>query len=198
MKINKINLSVCFVLILFLSMGCDDNPTNPDPESSSVSGIITFTNLNSLPATGSIAVSLSSNWIPEGAPKAADIITDFSNDTYAYSFTNLSFDTYAAIAVSWENPDEDYNISCNQTIIGAYGGAYPWLEAISQGGTDPTPITTSTTNYELTGYDINVNLEYAIPNPIYACQPPCATLMSLDSWENQGHCEWDVACNTKN
>ena len=58
-------------------------------------------------------------------------------------------------------------------------------------------LTTSTTNYELTGYDFDVNLGYAISNPYNICQPPCVTLTDQSSCESQGHCKWEVSCMTK-
>ena len=112
-----------------------------------------------------------------------------SSGTYAYTFENVTFGTYKAIAVSWQNPDTTYNSSCNQSFLGAYGGNIQDYFMILDS------LTASTTNYELTGNDFDANLNYAIPNPYSVCQPSCMYSITEAecSAEDMGHCRWDAA-----
>ena len=169
MKNNAIKTLTIMIFSIFLIVGCDNNSTGTTPpESATISGTITFT--GTWPTNGTIAVSLSSTWPPAGAPAASKTITysDLSNNTYAYTFENVTFGSYGAIAVSWEDPN-DNNPASNQHTLGAYGGVYPFIESmvimgeeIPLGGTSPTPVTVSDTQYTLTGIDITANLIYAI------------------------------------
>ena len=148
MKTNKMKLTAFLVLVLFVSIGCDDNPTNPDPESATISGTVTFTDGTFPTTAGSyVLISLQSQWPPMGAPYDYSIISESDLDQEYkcnYTFDNVAFGTYEAIAVSWANPDRTYNYTCNQSTIGAYGGS----SANYFMTTDP--IITSTTNFELT------------------------------------------------
>ena len=155
----KIKMITITIFALFLTIGCDDSPTgNTTPESATISGIITFT--GNWPTEGSVAVSLSSNWPPQGAPAASSEITstDLSNGSYTYTFDNVTFGSYASISVSWQDPN-DADPANNQHTLGAYGGEYPFFTAY--GGTDPTTVTVSTTDYSKTGIDFSANLIYA-------------------------------------
>ena len=158
MNITKIIIMVNLALIL--TTGCeDDSPTGTvPPESATISGAITFT--GDWPATGTIAVSLSAAWPPIGAPAASSEITssDLSNSKYVYTFENVTFGSYASIAVSWKDPD-DTNPTTNQHALGAYGGVYPFFTAY--GGTDPTSVMVSDTLYALTGIDFMADLSLA-------------------------------------
>ena len=152
MKFIKTLLVLSFLSIIFLTMACEDNETvDTPPESATLSGTITFT--GTWPDTGAVAVSLSSAWPPQGAPAASAAITsaDLSNNTYTYTFENVTFGSYASIAVSWEDPN-DTNPMTNQYTLGAYGG------------TDPTPVTVSETEYELTGLSFDADLSLATSN----------------------------------
>ena len=156
----KIKMITMTIFALFLTIGCDDSPTgNTTPESATISGIITFT--GNWPTEGSVAVSLSSNWPPQGAPAASSEITstDLSNGTYTYTFENVTFGSYACIAVSWQDPT-DADPTSNQKILGAYGGVYPFFTAY--GGTDPTTVTVTEADYSKTGLDFSANLIYAV------------------------------------
>ena len=84
-----------------------------------------------------------------------------SNTEYSYSFENVAFGTYPAIAISWQDPN-DSNPATNQHILGAYGGVDPFFTAY--GGTDPTAVTVSETEYELTGLDFGADLSLAASN----------------------------------
>ena len=146
------------ILTLFLIIGCENDSPTAAPESATISGTIAFT--GDWPANGTVAVSLSSNWPPQGAPAASSEFTsiDLSSGAYAYKFENVPFGSYASISVSWQDPNDD-NPATNQHTIGAYGGEYPFFTAY--GGTDPTTITVSETDYSKTGLDFSANLIYA-------------------------------------
>ena len=149
MNNTKIKMITMTIFTLFLTTGCEnDNPTAA-PESATISGTITFT--GTWPTEGSVAVSLSSNWPPQGAPSASLEITssDLSNDTYTYTFENVTFGSYACISVSWQDPT-DPNPVTNQHLLGAYGG------------TDPTTVTVTEADYSKTGLDFSANLIYAV------------------------------------
>ena len=157
MNINKIKMVTTAIFTLLLTIGCEDaSPTsNTTPESATISGIITFT--GDWPTKDTVAVSLSSNWPPQGAPAASSEITstDLSNGTYTYTFENVTFGSYACISVSWQDPTDDDPTS-NQKTLGAYGGVYPF------GGTDPTTVTVTEADYSKTGLDFSANLIYAV------------------------------------
>ena len=159
MKNSKIKTIIIGIATLLFTTGCeDDNSTGPTThDDATMSGTITF--IGDWPADGDIAVSLSSNWPPTGMPAAFIAITssELSSGTYDYTFEDVTFGTYASIAVSWQDPG-DSNPATNQHTLGAYGGVYPFFSA--HGGTDPTVITVSETEYELTGLDFNADFSY--------------------------------------
>ena len=162
MKFIKTLLVLSFLSIMFLTMACEDNETvDTPPESATLSGTITFT--GTWPDTGAVAVSLSSTWPPQGAPAASAAITstDLSNNTYTYTFENVTFGSYASIAVSWEDPNNT-NPTTNQHPLGAYGGVHPFFTVY--GGTEPTAVTVSETEYELTGLSFDADLSLATSN----------------------------------
>ena len=154
MNNSKIQSIIVIIMGLFITTGCEDSTGSEPPESATISGTITFT--GDWPAEGDVAVSLSSTWPPTGAPAASLVITE--SGTYDYTFNNVTFGTYASIAVSWQDPNDE-NPATNQYPFGAYGGVYPFFTAY--GGTDPTTITVSETDYSKTGLDFSVNLIYA-------------------------------------
>ena len=159
MKFIKTLFVLSLLSIMFLAIACEDNEAeNPAPESANISGTITFS--GDWPTIGDVAVSLSFIWPPMGAPAASLMVTssDLSNGTYAYTFENVAFGTYASIAVSWQDPN-DSNSATNQHTLGAYGGSYPFFTAY--GGTDPTVVTVSETEYELNGLDFNADFNFA-------------------------------------
>ena len=158
MNITKIKIITITIFTLFLTTGCDDSPTAA-PESATISGIITFT--GDWPTKDTVAVSLSSNWPPQGAPAASSEITssDLSNGTYTYTFENVTFGSYACISVSWQDPNDADPVT-NQHLLGAYGGVYPFFTAY--GGTDPTTVIVTEADYSKTGLDFSANLIYAV------------------------------------
>ena len=160
MKLVKTLLELSLSSVMFLAMACEDNETvDHPPESATLSGTITFT--GDWPSDGTVAVSLSSTWPPQGAPAASSAITsaDLSNNTYTYTFENVTFGSYASIAVSWQDPN-DTNSMTNQHTLGAYGGVFPFFTA--NGGTDPTEVTVTETEYELTGLSFVADLSLAV------------------------------------
>ena len=157
MKLIKPIVVFSLMSIMFITTSCEDNEVkDPVPENATISGTITFTNIVNWPMDGDVALSLSLTWPPTGAPAASFAITssDLSNDTYDYIFENVAFGTYHAIAVSWQDPN-DSNPATNQHILGAYGGSHPFFT--EYGGTNPTAVTVSETEYELNGLDFNAN-----------------------------------------
>ena len=154
---NLLILSLTSVMLI--TTACeDDKVTVSKPESATISGAITF--IGDWPSEGTVAVSLSSNWPPQGAPAASSEFTsiDLSSGAYAYTFENVPFGAYASISVSWQDPS-DANPATNQKSLGAYGGEYPFFTAY--GGTDPTAVTVSETDYSKTGLDFSANFIYA-------------------------------------
>ena len=158
MKFIKTLLVLSFLSIMFLTTACEDNETvDTPPENATLSGTITFT--GTWPDTGAVAVSLSSTWPPQGAPAASTAITsaDLSNNTYTYTFENVTFGSYASIAVSWEDPN-DTNPMSNQHPLGVYGAT---AEADFM---DATSVTVTETEYELTGLSFDADLSLATSN----------------------------------
>ena len=147
------------IFALFLTTGCENDSPTAAPESATISGIITFT--GDWPTKDTVAVSLSSNWPPQGAPAASSEITstDLSNGTYTYTFENVTFGSYACISVSWQDPT-DADPTSNQKTLGAYGGVYPFFTAY--GGTYPTTVIVTEADYSKTGLDFSANLIYAV------------------------------------
>ena len=90
---------------------------------------------------------------------------------------------YSAIAVAWENPDSTYNSSCNKSILGVYGGSFPFIEASS--------ISTSQENYNLVDYDFDAYISLAMPAAYSACYPKCSWLDNQVDCEAEGHCLWN-------
>ena len=158
MNNTKIKMITMIIFTLFLTTGCENDSPTAAPESATISGTITFT--GDWPANGTVAISLSSNWPPQGAPAVSSEVTstDLSSGAYVYTFENVTFGSYASISVSWQDPNDD-NPATNQHTLGAYGGEYPFFTAY--GGTDPTIVTVSETDYSKTGLDFSVNLIYA-------------------------------------
>ena len=160
MKSIKILLVLSLLSIMFLTMACEDK--NSTPESATISGAVTFTGTWS--TTGTVSISMQTAWPPTLAPYAFKTIDSDdlnSNNEYSYSFENVAFGTYPAIAISWQDPN-DSNPATNQHILGAYGGVYPFFTAY--GGTDPKAVTVSKTEYELTGLDFGADLSLAVLN----------------------------------
>jgi len=158
MKFIKTLLVLSFLSIIFLTTACEDNETvDTPPENATLSGTITF--IGTWPDTGAVAVSLSSTWPPQGAPAASTVITsaDLSNNTYTYTFENVTFGSYASIAVSWEDPN-DTNPMSNQHPLGVYGAT---AEADFM---DATSVTVTETEYELTGLSFDADLSLATSN----------------------------------
>ena len=150
---------------LFLTTGCGDNPTGTStPESATITGTITFSGTWPSDAPdGSVAVSLSSNWPPTGAPAAYTAITetDVTNNTYTYTFDNVTFGTYGAITVSCLDPG-DGDPATNQHILGSYGGTADYIYGPYY---DATTITVSDTLYSLTGIDFTADLSLVVITP---------------------------------
>jgi len=161
MKHHALKTIMTFLFGMLLIIGCD-NGTGPEtPESATISGTITFT--GTWPTDGDITVSLSAPWPPAGPPTAYELITeaDLSSDnTYTYTFENITFSTYGGVSVAWEDPENDDDAT-NKYFLGASSGTYPYMETYGA-GVDPDPITVSSTEYALSTVDISANLSYAV------------------------------------
>jgi len=160
---NLINLLLTFVM--FITMACEDEKAETLPESATISGTITFSgdwpitfNASSgdLPSAGTIYLSVQNTWYPVDAPYATTTISESDVTAYAYSFTEVAFGTYAAISVSWLDP-EDTNPATNQHIIGVYGGTAAAYFA------DADSITVSEDIYELTSLDFGADFGLVQP-----------------------------------
>jgi hypothetical protein len=147
MKLIKNLLVLSLASVMFIATACeDDDAVIPKPESATVSGTITFS--GDWPTTGTVYLSIQNTWYPVDAPYATATIveTDVTNNTYDYSFTEVTFGTYKAISVSWLDPEET-NTGTNQHVKGVYGGT------ATLGFSDADSITVSEDIYELTDLD---------------------------------------------
>jgi len=150
MKHIKNLLVLSLTSFMFIATACEDNDTKTaeKPESATISGTLTFS--GDWPSTGSVYLSLQNTWYPVDAPYATKTIleSDVSANVYTYSFTEVVFGTYAALSVSWFDP-EDTNAATNQHIKGVYGGT------AAMGFSDATSVTVSEDIFELTGLDFS-------------------------------------------
>ena len=177
MKLIKTLLVLSFLSVMFFIVACEDKDNTP--ESATISGAVTFT--GTWPTTGTASISMQTVWPPTLAPYAFKTIDSDdlnSNTEYSYSFENVAFGTYPAIAISWQDPD-DSNHATNQHTLGAYGGVYPFVS--TYGGTDPTAVTVSDILYELTTINIDADLKY-----VDACQKQ----ITQGACEALDHCMW--------
>jgi len=112
-------------------------------ESGTISGTVTFS--GAWPEGVNVLISLHSDWPETGEPDAYMSISSDDlnqNNEYSYSFNNLIFRTYSAIAVL-------IYFNNNWVILGAYGGeSPPEFE-------DAESITITATDFELTGLDFS-------------------------------------------
>ena len=157
MKHHTLKTIMTFLYGMLLIVGCD-NSTGPEtPESATISGTITFT--GTWPSSDYVYVSLNSTWPPQGVPAASKQIlssdVDVTNNTFSYTFDNVTFGTYGSIAASWMDVT-DTNPATNQYTLGAYGGS-----AVA-GFMDAADISCSTTEYSVTGLDFTANLSLAV------------------------------------
>jgi hypothetical protein len=146
MKLIKNLLILSLTSVMFITTACEDDDAETLLESATISGTITYS--GDWPSTGTVYLSVQNTWYPVDAPYATTSISesDITANAYAYSFTEVAFGTYAAISVSWLDP-EDTNPATNQHIIGVYGGTAAGYFA------DADSITVSEDIYELTGLD---------------------------------------------
>ena len=100
------------LLIILVSMGCEDEKVKESAESGTIHGGITF--YGTWPDTGQVLLTLDTNYPPQGPPAGFQYLTEegLTNDEYNYSFDNLSFRSYAAISVTYwpqSYPNGSYN-----------------------------------------------------------------------------------------
>ena len=148
MKIIKNNLIISLALVMIVTTACEDKDATP--ESGTISGMVTFT--GTWPNDGTVSISIQNAWPPTGAPYASMVITstDLSSEQYGYTFEIVAFATYAAITISWLDPDES-NPATNQHTLGTHGV------------TGSTAVTVSETDYSKTGLDFTADLSLATP-----------------------------------
>ncbi len=150
MKHIKTLLVLSLTSFMFIATACEDNDAEiaEKPESATISGTITFS--GDWDTTGTVYLSLQTDWYPTHAPYSSFVVSesDVSNNAYEYSFTEVAFGTYAAISVSWLDLG-DLNPATNQHIKGVYGGT------ATMGFSDATSVTVSEDIYELTGLDFS-------------------------------------------
>ena len=104
------------LLIILVSMGCEDEKINETnnilAESGTIHGGITVN--GTWPDTGQVLLTLDTNYHPQGPPAGFEYLTreSLTDGEYNYSFDNLSFRSYAAISVTyWPEgyPNGSYN-----------------------------------------------------------------------------------------
>ena len=154
MKLMKNLLILSLTSVMFIATACEDEKAETPPESATISGTITFS--GDWPTTGTVYLSVQNTWYPVDAPYATTTISEseVTDNAYAYSFTEVAFSTYAAISVSWLDPD-DTNPATNQHIIGVYGAP------TSAYFTDALSIIVSEDIYELTHFYFGADLGLA-------------------------------------
>ena len=88
------------LLIILVSMGCEDEKVKESAESGTIHGEITFN--GTWPDTGQVLLTLDTNYPPQGPPSGFEYLTaeGLTDGEYNYSFSNLSFRSYAAISVT--------------------------------------------------------------------------------------------------
>lgn len=99
----KNQLLIPYLSLLFLVIGCEDKVISEPiaPESGTISGSITFE--GTWPDSGSILLTLDTQYPPMGPPAGSKTITngDLVNGIYDYSFASLAFGDYEAITVTY-------------------------------------------------------------------------------------------------
>jgi hypothetical protein len=160
-KSSRILLVTMLIALAALLGACDDddNPTSV-PKTGSVAGTITFQ--GAWPASGEVQVSIYSSltppWVPMGPPDAfTDPITG-SPATYDYKMAGLDKATYAAIYVSWRDPQNP----AASKLLGMYWAFADSVGINAQTGLPhipPTAVTIDNANLNLTGLDITANLD---------------------------------------
>ena len=156
MKFMKSLLILSLTSVMLITTACEDEKDETLPENATISGTITYS--GDWPSTGTVYLSVQNTWYPVDAPYATTTISesDVAANIYAYSFTEVAFGTYAAISVSWLDP-EDTNPATNQHIIGVHGGTAAAYFA------DADSITVSEDIYGLTGLDFGADFDLVQP-----------------------------------
>jgi hypothetical protein len=165
-KVKKFVHLPFFVLLLLLPVlfnacGDDDNPAGV-ATTGSVSGTVTF--LGEWPSSGDIQISiystLSPPWVPMGPPDAFTDPIQGTPSQYEYKMEGLDKATYAAIYVSWRDPQ---NPGASR-LLGMYW-AYPDSVGIdAQSGLpleQPAPVSVNSANLNLSNLNIVADLDLA-------------------------------------
>tara|TARA_B100000959_G_scaffold73788_2_gene78379 strand:+ start:1723 stop:2196 length:474 start_codon:yes stop_codon:yes gene_type:complete len=117
MKQLKFYLLSSFIALLLFVVGCGDNDLDEPNlvETGSISGTVTFSGTR--PDSGSVLMTLDTQYPPTGPPASSKTIEndELVDNVYEYSFMGLSFGEYAALTVTyWPNGyssgSTDYNL----------------------------------------------------------------------------------------
>ena len=149
MKIIKNNLIISLGLVMIVTTACEDKDATP--ESGTISGTVTFINEFPTAETDTVRISIQHNWYPRGTPYALKEIKleELNSDNkYVYTFNNVAFGTYGAIAVDLANGSPGYN------ILGVYGGT------VQTGFIDADSIVISVDNYAITDLNFVADFSY--------------------------------------
>ena len=117
MKQLRFYLLSSFIALSLIIVGCGDNDADEPNlmETGSISGTVTFA--GTWPDSGSILMTLDTQYPPMGPPASSKTIEndELVNNVYEYSFEGLAFGEYAALTVTyWPNGyssgSTDYNL----------------------------------------------------------------------------------------
>ena len=185
---------VKYVMLLFLLIACDEDSLSYKPESGSVSGKVTFQNLDNWPTIGPITISLSKNWplaniIGPPIDYAEITINDLDSGSYYYLFEDLDLDsTFGAIAVAWKDLT-DSNSATNQHVLGAYGAT------LEQEFVDAEKITLTYEEYEKDNFNFIADMSLVKPIEVVETGSISGTITFSGTWpDDQVYISLNSSC----
>jgi len=103
---NKSLFQYFTIILIILSIGCEDENSDDLAESGTIYGTITFSGV--WPDSGQVLLTLDTSFPPTGPPAKFEYVTSESlaDSKYDYSLDNLPFASYGAISVTYW--PEDY------------------------------------------------------------------------------------------
>ena len=115
---NKSLLQYFALILIILSIGCEDENSDDLAESGIIHGTITFSGI--WPDSGQVLLTLDTSFPPTGPPAKFEYVTSESlaDSKYDYSMDNLPFASYGAISVTYW-PD-DYPNGSYSTLGGHF------------------------------------------------------------------------------
>ncbi|MFH1754190.1 MAG: hypothetical protein ABIA59_00660 [Candidatus Latescibacterota bacterium] len=162
-KSSRIMVIAAMIALMALLGACgdDDNPTIV-PTTGSVAGTVTFS--GEWPSTGEVQVSIYSSlsppWVPMGPPEAFTDPILGAPAQYNYKMEGLDKATYAAVYVSWRDPQNP----AASRLLGMYWAFTDSVGINAQSGlpsVQPTSVTIDNAKLNHTGLDITVDLDLA-------------------------------------